>query len=97
MPLIVNPGITQLEAWDIVNTAKRKGYIKPDGNMERLADIIKYCIEQKPAKPTNYILRILENGFVEPKAKKKERNKDSLLNQYANMDYDEFESQILAN
>lgn len=95
--IVTNLGITQLEAWDIINTAKRKGYIKPDGNMKQLADIIKYCMKQKPVKPTNYILKILENGFVEPKVKKKEKNKGSLLNQYANIDYDEFESQILAN
>ena len=81
----------------LIDTAKRKEYIKPDGNMEQLNDVIKYCMEQRPAKPTNYILKILENGFVETKAKKEEKNKGSLLNQYADIDYDSFESQILAN
>ena len=95
--IAANLGITQLEAWDIVHAAKSKGYIEPNGNMEKLADIVKYCMEQKPARPASYILKIFENGFVEPKAKKKETNKDSLLNQYANIDYDEFERQILAN
>lgn len=95
--IVMNLGITQLEAWDIINTAKRKGYIKQDGNMEQLADVMKYCMEQKPAKPINYILKILENGFVEPKTKKKERTRDGLLNQYANIDYEEFERQVLAN
>lgn len=95
--IVTNLGVTQLEAWDIIDTAKRKEYIKPDGNMEQLNDVIKYCMEQRPAKPTNYILKILENGFVETKAKKEEKNKGSLLNQYADIDYDAFESQILAN
>ena len=58
--IIINLGITKLEAWDIINIAKRKGYIKPDGNIEKLAEIVKYCMEQKPVKPTNYILKILE-------------------------------------
>jgi len=95
--IVTNLGISQLDAWDIINTAKKQGYIKPDGNMEKLATIIKYCMEQKTTKPTKYILKILENGFLEPKAKKKEKNKDSLLNQYVNIDYNEFESKILAN
>ena len=43
------------------------------------------------------MLKILEKGFVEPKVKKKETGKGRLLNQYANIDYDEFENKILAN
>lgn len=95
--IVANLGITQLEAWDIINTAKRKEYIRPDGNMEQFADIIKYCMDQKPAKPANYVLKIFENGFVEPAVIKKEKNRNHLLNQYADIDCDEFESQILAN
>lgn len=95
--IIINLGITKLEAWDIINIAKRKGYIKPDGNIEKLAEIVKYCMEQKPVKPTNYILKILENGFAESRANKKEKKKGNLLDQYADIDYDVLESQILAN
>ena len=94
--IVANLGITQLEAWEIIKTAKDKGYIT-DKNVDKLADIIKYCMDQKPAKPASYVLKILENGFVEPKVKKKEAGKGRLLNQYANIDYDEFESKILAN
>ena len=94
--IAANLGITQLEAWEIIKTAKDKDYIT-DGNVDKLAGIIKYCMDQKPARPTSYVLKILEKGFVEPKVKKKETGKGRLLNQYANIDYDEFENKILAN
>lgn len=95
--IVVNLGITQLEARDIIQMAKKNGYIKKDGNIELLDKVIKYCMEKKPVKPTSYVMKILEDGFVEPDAKQKVKNKDSLLSSYENTDMNLFEKQILAN
>lgn len=95
--IVENLGITQLEAKDIIYVAKRNGYINKEGNTELLDKVIKYCMKQKPVKPASYVIKILENGFVEPNVRQKSKNKDSQLSSYENTDMNLFEQQILDN
>lgn len=84
------------EARDIVRTAKAN-----DRTREQMLDILTYTLNKKVDNRVGYALTILKNGYNEPakttpKSTNSWNNKD-LDNSYSQMDFEQFEKQILSN
>ena len=83
------------EARDIVRTAKAN-----DRTSEQMLDILTYTLNKKVDNKVGYALTILKNGYNEPakttpKSTNSWNNKD-LDNSYSQMDFEQFEKQILS-
>lgn len=91
-------GCTLIEANNLVSLAKQNGYIG-DGDVVKYKEILTYTLEREPESPVNYAYAIIKNGFNQTSQKQKVANDfNNFKNSaYKDMDFEEFEQQILSN